>query len=225
MMLPRPTTNIHRFLQAAATVSSPECRLTLPSRGQLPAYGLQLPLMSNVRRLVRRSRKHCKRKRALPAEFRGGYDSCCSSRCPITRRALRTPLAEFECWIERLLTEAFVEAKRFPAKPRGWLGLSVPLRWRPAHGGSCSKGTQHLSPERRKSGTLRASSKRGVPMREEAQAIRKQFSLAQPGSHTVSTVGSPVRQEIPLLFLQPPNPSIEGTASGLRPPAAPHVKR
>jgi hypothetical protein len=31
-------------------MSARECRLTLPSRGQLPACGLQLPLMSNVRR-------------------------------------------------------------------------------------------------------------------------------------------------------------------------------
>jgi hypothetical protein len=31
-----------------------ECGLTLPSRGQLPGYALQLPLMSNVRRLVYR---------------------------------------------------------------------------------------------------------------------------------------------------------------------------
>lgn len=28
-----------------------KCRLTLPSRGRFPAYGLQAPLMSNVRRL------------------------------------------------------------------------------------------------------------------------------------------------------------------------------
>jgi hypothetical protein len=33
----------------ATHVIEQECGLTLPSRGQLPAYGLQLPLMSNVR--------------------------------------------------------------------------------------------------------------------------------------------------------------------------------
>jgi hypothetical protein len=32
-------------------------------------------------------------------------------------------------------------------------------------------------------------------------------------------------KELPLVLPQPPNPSIEGTASGLRPPAAPHVTR
>ena len=28
-----------------------------------------------------------------------------------------------------------------------------------------------------------------------------------------------------VVVVQPPNPSIEGTLSGLRPPSAPHVKR
>ena len=46
------------------TFAESECGLTLPSRGQLPAYGLQLPLMSNVsaqkRPQFKRSSPPCK---------------------------------------------------------------------------------------------------------------------------------------------------------------------
>jgi hypothetical protein len=39
-----------------ACCTAQDCGLTLPSRGQLPGYALQLPLMSNVRRHKRTSR-------------------------------------------------------------------------------------------------------------------------------------------------------------------------
>ena len=46
-----------RRLQGKQCSSCSCSRLTLPSRGQLPGYALQLPLMSNVRRLIPGARR------------------------------------------------------------------------------------------------------------------------------------------------------------------------
>jgi hypothetical protein len=75
------------------------------------------------------------------------------------------------------------------------------------------------------SGTLRASQTRGVSMQRRAEASRNQVPRAQRCGTALCKVASSARQEMQLVFQQPPNPSIEGTASGLRPPPAPHVKR
>jgi hypothetical protein len=68
--------------------------------------------------------------------------------------------------------------------------------------------------------TLRARSKRGAPMQAPRSIIQVQVQ-----SSALRTLTSPSKREMQPVFQQPPNPSIEGTASGLRPPAAPHVKR
>jgi hypothetical protein len=51
----------------------------------------------------------------------------------------------------------------------------------------------------------------------------RQKAMYMNGRCSMSRV--PLLKQEGLAFMQPPNPSIEGTLSGLRPPSAPHVKR
>ena len=97
--------------------------------------------------------------------------------------------------------------------------LAASARWRVLEQMQC----QALS--RSKSCTLGASSRRNAPMQARTKVNRKLVSQAQLRGSAMCRVGSSARQATQLVFLQPPNPSIEGTLSGLRPPSAPHVKR
>jgi hypothetical protein len=120
-------------------------------------------------------------------------------------------VAEAVCQSGRLRNGAFAEAKKIEIGMRARFGLSVPLRWRPAHGGSTSKTSSTL--------VLRKQI-----MYASSQKKRLTLALAQYES-----------REMQLVFPQPPNPSIEGTANGgarlraspspVAPLPAPHVKR
>ena len=72
-------------------------------------------------------------------------------------------------------------------------------------------------------------------MQARTKVNRKLVSQAQLRGSASRTVASSARQAIQLVFPQPPNPSIEGTANGgarlraspppVAPLSAPHVKR
>jgi hypothetical protein len=76
-----------------------------------------------------------------------------------------------------------------------------------------------------KSCTLRASSMCSASMQARGQIFREQVRQPRLWRSALRNHPLPARSEMQLVFQQPPNPSIEGTASGLRPSAAPHVKR
>jgi hypothetical protein len=85
--------------------------------------------------------------------------------------------------------------------------------------------TEYQCLSRSNSCTLRAGSKRTASMQPRTQVVQERICRARLQSSVLCGIASPPKPGMRLVFQQPPNPSIEGTASGLRPPAAPHVKR
>ena len=214
-------------------------RLTLPSRGQLPGYALQLPLMSNVRRQqtrpVRQPRNKCQSRGVSTAYSLGqGRRGRCavslSPRCP--------------------------PASAWAARPAS-LAVSTPSSYRPESHPAVQR-TKAAIPQcvRIQDCRLRRGSKSPIPRaflrvierhlvfqsqagtmhrRVAAAECRRLSALRRPAdkAKTMPVHMNPPRP-VPQVVIRkqeghvntpPPNPSIEGTASGLRPPAAPHVKR
>jgi hypothetical protein len=184
------------------------CGLTLPSRGRFPAYGLQAPLMSNVRPRVKTASTRC-----LPLG------------------ALHAPSRKAGMQVAAGAWGFYASAQ---GQSHGRLGLSV-LR-RPAHGRSVSDARtagpilQHrLSPRtepRPKSLSCPVKGRQRRP-RTLVQP-RSPRSIHGSGTHPTAPalVCFAIQMQSKVLARRAwPNPSIEGTASGLRPPAAPHVKR
>jgi hypothetical protein len=64
-----------------------------------------------------------------------------------------------------------------------------------------------------------------APRRNRAPRTASKLMYASRQQHANLALAHHEGKELPLVLPQPPNPSIEGTASGLRPPAAPHVTR
>ena len=144
---------------------------------------------------------------------------------PIAHRTLRPPLPNPTARSDGCFWGTLGKACRASVSPRGWLGLSVPLRWRPAHGSSYSNECNARACRARNHVRLEPVQGANPPMQARAPVVRKPVSQAQLRGSAMCTVGSSARQATQLVFLQPPNPSIEGTPSGLRPPSAPHVTR
>ena len=130
----------------------------------------------------------------------------CSARCGPTVGGRRTAFPTPEVSI--------------PSNPTRHLRRGLPVLRRSAHVlRRCNKtpcklsASSALGRERRQSRSLSASNKSlSLPLRlpqNQCKSIRIGSSSLYPNN---------MRNE-------PPNPSIEGTLSGLRPPSAPHVKR
>jgi hypothetical protein len=229
--------SIRRWLSTKASQcrSSSCSRLTIPSRGQPTAahvcvlrhhlWRRCLPLMSNVRRLTQR-----RSKAALNA-----------SSCAVNNVSgrLRSPslwlepnhtsntthaLAEPDCQIGRSLMGSIGRSEA-RCNPRGRSVRAV----RPASLAASARlwRLEYIECQcllRSNSCTLRAGSKRGASMQPRTPVVQEHVYQARLRS-TVLRYCLASKAKMPLVFQQPPNPSIEGTASGLRPPAAPHVKR
>jgi hypothetical protein len=157
---------------------------------------------------------------ASPIKSPGSSVPRCCSLNLITHRTLRTPSQYPAARSDGCRKRASAEARQDAIHPEGRFRMSVPLRWRPAHGCGSSKRAECQCLSGLNSCTLPASSRRSASMQARNQVIREQVQ-----SSAFRTLTSPSKREMQPVFHQPPNPSIEGTASGLRPPAAPHVKR
>jgi hypothetical protein len=106
--------------------SSPGCRLTLPSRGRVPACGLHTPLMSNVRALahIRIFVIHCRI--ACTATVRTDCPSFCGQRQVEAPTGKDSSLAPETLW--RLATTCFGQesgnSDGFEYRTvRGWSGI------------------------------------------------------------------------------------------------------
>ena len=128
-----------RRLQGKQYSSCSRSRLTLPSRGQLPGYALQLPLMSNVRRLTQVLGAYAKASPRFASRAPGRLRSP-SLRLEANHTSSTThALAEPDCQIGRSPRTSMVQARQVATHTQGRFGLSVPLRWRPARGCSGSR--------------------------------------------------------------------------------------
>ena len=171
--------------------------LTLPSRGRVPAYGLHTPLMSNVRR-------HTGTRVALPCcKPRGGRSFA------VRVRAWPTPAPRLRASASHL---------KLPLEPRS--ATATPCSGR-------SNSTEPLAVVPQPIGAPPRSVSSSLPPHPEriqCIVLQRQAIRCPPSSYTRCYIGSVPHFSVHR-HLVTPNPSIEGTSYGLRPPVAPHVKR
>ena len=130
-------------------------------------------------------------------------------------------LAESDCQIRRLLKRN-IRRMQDAIHAAGRFGLSVPLRWRPAHGCGGSKDTECTRLSTSNSCTLRASSKRGTSMHATGQVIREQVQ-----SSFLCGLSSPSKREMRLSSSSRLTPPSRGQlpAYGLQLPLMSNVRR
>jgi hypothetical protein len=174
-----------------------ECALTLPSRGRFPAYGLQAPLMSNVRALARIRVFVIHRRVACMATVRAGHPSFGGQPQAEAPTGKDSCLAPETLW--RFATTCFGQESRnsngFQCRTvRGWGGTE-------------------------ESNTMRAA---GLHVRSAGRSrpnLKHEYEVPVQEAECFTALSARLSSK------ERSNPSIEGTCSGLRPPHAPHVKR
>ena len=190
----------------------PECALTLPSSGQLPAgfARLQLPLMSNVRRLAR-----------LHPSLYGLCSSCASSSCLATHGAGHSSAGE------RRTTEAPRLARRcfawLSSRPGGGFVLAL------VPSGALARKLEEFAWlsmvqlfRLLGAGLVPARFANALPSGREC-VVQRICPWLTKGSR--GKLALMARNQA--LLHQPPNPSIERTPSGMlrMPTVAAHVQR
>ena len=188
--------------------TSISCRLTLPSSGQSTAGGSCslrpvlwrrcLPLMSNVR-------CHAGKPIALPLP-QG------------TVALVRSPSSRVASLLRPLLRAPPASQLKLPPRAAQRYSQAVQRQLK-LHVAVAAMSHPIGAPQRSVSSSLPPS-----PGRIQCLAVQRQAVRCCSGPYTRCYIGTMLYLSVQRRFV-PPNPSIEGTSYGLRPPAAPHVKR